>query len=430
MLFCACRAADVLNAFVGLWLVPKYVDPSELGAVLPLTQFANFLAIPVSVFAMTFMKEITVLATNKEYGKMKSLMKGVFIGGGIFLAIALVTTKFTLPHFLERIRVEEGSLGILIVSVGFIGAVAPVYSNALQALKRFKTISFLNIISAPIRFLSMVLTMPFRALSGYFVGQAATPAFSIIASVWALRKELSVPAEPYWSYPVFQRFITVFIGIAACTYASSILGLVEQTVLRQCLPDIDSAAYYMTTRFSDIACFMHSALTMVLFPFTTSLAAEGKPTRPLVVKSSLAMIATGIFIALVFSFFGGQILTILPNGNKYAPYTWMIPCLIMITSISSIQSFHTNTEASAGRFGFLKWWVPVNLIFAIGLISITNYEYLIPYIPSTWCNILATYNFTSLKSILIWFAITSLIKTAISITELIRQPKLQPTRLK
>ena len=28
MLFCACRAADLLNAFVGLWLVPKYVDPS------------------------------------------------------------------------------------------------------------------------------------------------------------------------------------------------------------------------------------------------------------------------------------------------------------------------------------------------------------------------------------------------------------------
>ena len=31
MLFVASRAADVLNVFVGLWLVPKYVDPSELG---------------------------------------------------------------------------------------------------------------------------------------------------------------------------------------------------------------------------------------------------------------------------------------------------------------------------------------------------------------------------------------------------------------
>ena len=40
--------------FVGLWLVPKYVEPSELGAVMPLTQLANFFAIPIAVFASTF----------------------------------------------------------------------------------------------------------------------------------------------------------------------------------------------------------------------------------------------------------------------------------------------------------------------------------------------------------------------------------------
>ena len=45
ILFCACRAADLLNAFVGLWLVPKYVAPSELGAVTPLGNFAGLLAV-------------------------------------------------------------------------------------------------------------------------------------------------------------------------------------------------------------------------------------------------------------------------------------------------------------------------------------------------------------------------------------------------
>ena len=40
MLFLACRAADALNVFVGLWLVPKYVGSSELGAEIrmPATQ--------------------------------------------------------------------------------------------------------------------------------------------------------------------------------------------------------------------------------------------------------------------------------------------------------------------------------------------------------------------------------------------------------
>ena len=422
MLFCACRAADVLNAVVGLWLVPKYVGPSELGAVMPLTSFAGFLALPVSVFAMAFAKEMTTLATRSEYGKMKSLMRGVFIGAGVFLALALVISRLALPLFLERIRIVEGSLGFLIIAAAFISTISPVYQTALQSLKRFKTISWLNIISAPIRFTAMIVTMPFRALSGYFIGQAAQPAFTIAASVYALRKELAIPAVPYWSRTVFRQFTVLLIGMAAYHMAGGFLGLVEQTTLRQRLPEIESAAYYMTTRFSDIASFICGTLTVVLFPFTASLAAEGKPTRPLVVKSSLAMLATGGLLALAFTIAGRPILSLLPDGDKYANYAWAIPWLICITSLSAIQTFHTNTEASAGRFGFLKWWVPLHVVFAAGLLAVTGYGYFVNYMPSSWCDFLTTHNFTSLKAMLVWFSTTTLIRTGISLFELMSQP--------
>ena len=422
MLFCACRAADVLNAVVGLWLVPKYVGPSELGAVMPLTSFAGFLALPVTVFAMAFAKEMTTLATNGEYGKMKSLMRGVFIGAAIFLVLALVISRLALPIFLERIRIPEGSLGFLILAAAFISTVSPVYQNALQALKRFKTISLLNIISAPIRFIVMVVTMPFRALSGYFIGQAAPPAFIIVTSVYALRKELAVPTVPYWSRSVFRHFLALLIGMAAYQMVSGFLGLVEQTTLRQRLPEIESAAYYMTTRFSDIAGFICGTLTVVLFPFTASLAAEGKPTRPLVIKSSLAMLATGGILAIAFALVGKLLLSILPDGDKYIDYAWAIPWLIGIASLSAIQTFHTNTEASAGRFGFLKWWIPLHVIFAVGLLTITGYGYFSSYIPSSWSTFLATHNFTSLKTMLVWFSVTTIIKTSIAVAELLRQP--------
>ena len=422
MLFCACRAADVLNAVVGLWLVPKYVGPSELGAVMPLTSFAGFLALPVGIFAMTFAKEMTTLATNGEYGKMKSLMRGVFIGAGIFLVLALVISRLVLPAFLERIRIAEGSLGFLVIASAFVSTVSPVYQNALQALKRFKTISLINIVGAPIRLVAMLVAMPFRALSGYFIGQAAPPVFTIGASVVALRKELAVPAVPYWSRTVFRHFLALLLGMAAYQMASGFLSLVEQTALRQRLPEIESAAYYMTTRFSDIASFVCGTLTMVLFPFTASLAAEGKPTRPLVVKSSFAMLATGGILALIFALAGRPLLSILPNGDKYADYAWAIPWLIGILSMSAIQNFHTNTEASAGRFGFLKWWVPLHIVFAIGLLAITGYGYFANYLPHSWCEFLATHNFTSLKSMLVWFTATTFIRMAISLAELIKQP--------
>ena len=109
MLFCACRAADLLNAFVGLWLVPKYVDPSELGAVMPLTQFANFLAIPVAAFANTFRNELTRLSINKEFGKLKTLMRGVFAATAVFLFLAillciLLLNLWTIGHSMRPLR--------------------------------------------------------------------------------------------------------------------------------------------------------------------------------------------------------------------------------------------------------------------------------------------------------------------------------------
>ena len=61
MIFIAARAADCLNVFVGLWLVPKYVPPSELGAVQPLASLASFFAIPIAVFASTFQQELSSL---------------------------------------------------------------------------------------------------------------------------------------------------------------------------------------------------------------------------------------------------------------------------------------------------------------------------------------------------------------------------------
>ena len=184
MLFCACRAADVLNAFVGLWLVPKYVDPSELGAVMPLTQFANFLAIPIAAFANTFRNEVSRLSINKEFGKLKTLMRGVFIASAIFIFFATIAARFMLPAFLERIRIIEGSLSIIIITTSLVSAIAPIYSNALQALKKFKAQSIIGIIGTPIRLVTMLVAMPIRAISGYFVGQSATPVLNIMVSIW------------------------------------------------------------------------------------------------------------------------------------------------------------------------------------------------------------------------------------------------------
>ena len=421
MLFLAARAADCLNVFVGLGLVPKYVGTKELGAVLPLTQFANFLAIPIAVFASTFRNELTSLAVNRRFGQMKTLMRGVFIATAVFFFIAIIVCRFVLPAYLERIRIAEGSLGIIILTTSFIGTISPIYTNALQSLKKFKTNAFINFLGAPIRLAAMIIAMPFRALSGYFVGQASTPSFSIFASLIGLRKELSVPAEPYWNREIVRRFGRLFIIFGIGAVASGFASLVENTVLRQRLPALDSAAYYMVTRFSDIAGFLASALVFTIFPFAAELAAKGKDTRPLILKASLAVFVTNAALAAFFWHFGERILAFLPRGNEFASYWWAIPWIIGITSINLFASFYTTGEISAFRFGYMKWLIPFYLLYPTALLLVSGYGYFTAYLPSSWTDFLATHNITTLSTMLWWMTGFAVLKALGCTIAMLRQ---------
>ena len=410
MLFCACRAADVLNAFVGLWLVPKYVDPSELGAVMPLTQFANFLAIPVAAFANTFRNELTRLSINKEFGKLKTLMRGVFAATAVFLFVAIIVARFTLPLFLERIRIVEGSLGLVIIAASFVGAVAPIYSNALQALKKFKAQSLLSIVGAPVRLIAMLLSMPFRAITGYFIGQAATPAFSIAASVIALRKELSVPAEPYWTKETFKKFMTLFAIFVGSGAIGGFCTVVESIVLRQRLPDLDSAGYYMATRFSEIATYLYAAMIFAYFPFAAELATNNRNQSKLILKSTGINLTFCAAIAIAFGLVARPLLAFLPHGEEYAAYWWAIPWLITITGISSLLGFYTTSEIAANRFGFLKWTIPLDLIYPAILLVVTGYGYFAPYMPTSIVTFLKAHNIYSLDTMFWWMTTINVIK--------------------
>ena len=421
MIFVACRFGDAINVFVGLWLVPRFVAPDELGALMPLTSLANFLALPAGIFAMVFMKEVNTLAVRGEFGKMKSLMRGVFFAAAVFLVFSIVISRLVMPIFLERIRIVEGSLGVLILASAFLSAVAPVYTNALQALKKFKVLSVINILGAPLRFLTMLVAMPYRALSGYFAGQSSSPVFSIAAAVVSLRRELAVKAEPYWSKPVFRRFSALLLGIAGYQLFSAFASMIEQTVLRQRLPDLESAAYYMATRFSDISGYLALTFITVMFPFTAEKSERGESTRPLVVKSSLALIAFGALLSVFFLFLGEPLMRILPNGERYAAFAWAIPWQIAVNVLSAITTFHTNTEISAFRFGFLKWWIPTHLAPAALLVVVSGYGYFTAFLPSGLSEFLARNNFTSLAAMMWYFTAIAVVRFLFALRELSHQ---------
>jgi hypothetical protein len=142
------------------------------------------------------------------------------------------------------------------------------------------------------------------------------------------------------------------------------VSMLELSIMRTALADSDSAGYYMVSRFSDFLHYLTLPILLVMFPYTAGAASRGDSTKPYVVKSSLAVLTAAAAMALVYLFAGSRLLSLMPNGENYAACAWLMPVLTMTTALTSCQVFHTNSEVSAGRFGFLGWFLPLHIVYA------------------------------------------------------------------
>jgi len=367
LMFLALRAGDAVSLVAGMWFVPKYVSPADIGAVLPLTSFATFLSLPVFAFAMSASAETARLAASGERGRVKSLLSGVFLCAAAATAVAAVAGAVVLPRFLVSMRVADVSAGCLAAAAAFLGCAAPVCTDALQALKRFRALAAVEFFGSVVRFAVMAVLMPVRALAGYFAGQAALPAFRIAASLFALKRDLAEPAAPYWNRAAVARAAKSFFAVLAYLAAPMFASLVEQSVLRAHCSAEDSAGYYMVSRFSDLLNYMTFPLLLVMFPYTAAAAEKGGDTRPYVAKCAIATMVAAAILAVVCFFAGERLLALMPNGARYAGYVRYMPALVAVSALTACQVFWTNAEVSAGRFGFLKWLLPLHIVYPAAL---------------------------------------------------------------
>ena len=371
MMFLALRAGDAVSLAAGMWFVPRYVSPGDIGAVLPVTSFATFMSLPVFALAMTIMKESAVLYARGERGRVKSLLSGVFIAGAVVLVIVLCASAVAVPRYLGLMRVSDASVGSLVVIAAFLGCIAPVYTDALQSLKKFGPLAAVEVMGSFVRFATMLAVMPMKALVGYFAGQAALPAFRIIGSAVALIRDLAVKAEPYWDRKAVRRLMLSFVAILAYQGVPMAASLVEQTVLRTSL-FTDSAGYYMVSRYADFLSYLTFPLLLVMFPYTATAAARHGSTRPFVLKCSAVALVAATAMSTVYAIFGRELLALMPHGGDYASYASYMPTLTIAGALTTCQVFYTNAEVSAGRFGFLLWLVPLHIVYPVALAAATK----------------------------------------------------------
>ncbi len=373
LIFLACRSGDAIQAFIGLWLVPHYVPQNELGAALPLLQIGGAFGLPLSILIIPFSRWLTLYAARGEYGKVKRLLSLAFRSVFIAFVIAVLAAHFILPHFFDQMRIAEGSLGILIICTGLIGPFNSVFGSALQGLKQFKALAFVHVVSAPVRLVVMLVAMPFRALAGYMLGQLAAPAVNIVISLFSLRKPLGreIPVTPIGREDV-KAMVRYALPVAFNLLVATVMGTWQALLIRQRLPEVESAGFYIISRLAEVAAYAGMSLAVVVFPLAAEVREKGENGNGLLSRLMGGTLLPGLAVAVLFACFGRQILAAVPLWRDYVTYGPLLALYTLRLAVCTTYGVFSTYEIAAGRFAFLWYWIPFAFLETGVLVALTG----------------------------------------------------------
>lgn len=360
LLFCAMRLGDVVNAAVGLWLVPRFCSGDELRAVQPLVRVAAFVATPLSILLVPYAKLLNVHAVRGEAGKVKALIRDASLLALAVLALALAATPVFFRTIFRLWHIENGRLALVIVASSTIGALSPVFTETLRALGRFGVVAWSSALAAPVRFATMAVALPLRGLTGYFVGQSAGPAFQSGVALWDfLRRHRGVRAEPYFREDR-STFLAFGAPLAVAAVVGNFRGMLETTPLAL-VPPAESVGFYYLTTFTEIATYVGGTVVFVLFPIVSARHERGEGTRRLLGQSMALTLSGGLAVSALLALAGPTLLRAIGAGAYADQARWFFP-LGALAAVRTASACFTTHEAACGRFRYLWYTLPVAIL--------------------------------------------------------------------
>ena len=359
LIFLAARSSDVVQSVIGLWLVPKCVPAADVGAILPMTQTAIMLSLPLTILMVPVSRWLTIYTVRGEQGKVKSLLRVALYGSLIAALVMSVLAGLFLPGLFRVARVSERGFSVVLLFAGALSAVAPVFDSALQGLRRFGTVVLAGFVAAPLRLLVTLALMPFRVFTGYMLGISVASLSQIAISWCGVRRDLSgdVPAQPFWREDgrAMLRYVAP-IALMALVWNS--LGAWQAMLIRTNLPDVENAAYFIITRFGDIGGWVGLSIGFVAFPTVACSQTKGEDALLVLVKSLLVTVLVGGGVAFAYLFLARPLMASVECWRDYAGYASCVPLWTVRSALGAAIGVFFAYEKAMGSFRFLLYFIP------------------------------------------------------------------------
>lgn len=382
VVFLAARCGDAVQALVDLWIVPQSVSTADLGAILPVVSGMNILALPLAIVVVPFSRWLAIYMAQREYGKVKSLLRTVF--AGTFAAVVLMGAVVWLcaPGILTALRVSEAGFPAILLLTGMLVALSPVLDASLQGLRKFGTVAWSGMLSAGARLAVSFVLIPMRTFGGYLLGLVAASAVKMAVTAIGIRRELGdqAPSRPFFGADG-RKLLRYLFPLAVSLAVWNLAMGWQAMMVRLNLPDAESAAYFFINRFGDVGQWAGLSLLFVAFPTVATANAE---VRDRILRRVLALtLLSGVAVAGAYWLFLTPVMRAVTLWRDYAPYTGFIALFTFRYAMGTSVGAFMNCEQAAANFRYLFYLAPCIVVESVGLIFIHRLDVLLWWLTFT-----------------------------------------------
>ena len=380
--FIVSRVGDVVNLYIGIYIVPQVLPAEQLGAVMPLMSVGAFVGLPIAILLLPVGKFLSVFAARGEYGKVKSLLLDSIYVNLAFAVVVLVWLACAGGGILERMHVADRRILVPVAYFAVLSCLDPIISAAQRSLKCFRSMLVAGLGGPYVRLAGMLLLLaPFGAF-GYLSAQMAMSLWGVGCALVALHLYLR-KCGGRTSYRADVRDMVAYsLPLLAMTFAGRIQAPVESFVIRHRLPEEVSAGYYFSTMFGAIPGYFTGALVAFFWPIVSEKYEKGESTRKVLMQSMLFNLLVGGLVLLAVALAVPYVFRLPGPWRGYGEYSRYVWQAGLITLLKSVQAIYMSHESACRRFVYVRYMVPLMLLEAAVLYGLPAWSGAAPYVPA------------------------------------------------
>lgn len=199
LMFVFSRIGDVINLYVGMFMVPDRISADQLGAVIPILRLTTLVGVPLGILGVVATKFVNGMLVRGESGRIKAFLRDFARLTGWMTVILVGVLWLTWDSIALRLELQDWRLLPMMALLLAVACWGPIATAVSQGLKHFYRLSVVGVAGPAARLVVVALLLTPLGLTGYMAGQVAMSltAVALLAGPIGRYLRTDIRAESY-----------------------------------------------------------------------------------------------------------------------------------------------------------------------------------------------------------------------------------------